>query len=138
MDMLYTYTTHSLFLETNPLPHEPCKPHLLTCCLKTPLYFKSLGCASLLTCTGPQARVGSRGRGRERGSGADREAGLRGMAADEEEEAGVGEGSGHTAKLFHFLIQFIREVGSRSREEKVGDWRPDGLCWRMHESFCTA
>lgn len=36
-----------------------------------------------------------------------------------------------------FLIQFAREMGSQSREQKVGDCLPDGFCCRMQESFCT-
>jgi hypothetical protein len=35
-----------------------------------------------------------------------------------------------------FLIQFAKELGSQSREEKVGECLPDGFCCSMHESLC--
>ncbi len=50
-----------------------------------------------------------------------------------EEEGGV-----VRSKVPVLLIQLAREEGKRSREEKVGDCLPDGLCWRIQDSFSTA
>ncbi len=36
-----------------------------------------------------------------------------------------------------FLIQLTSELESQSREEKVGDCRPEGFCCSMQESFWT-
>ena len=36
-----------------------------------------------------------------------------------------------------FLIQLTRELESHSRDEKVGDCLPEGLCCRIQESFWT-
>lgn len=34
-----------------------------------------------------------------------------------------------------FLIQFAKELGSQSREEKVGECLPDGFCCSIHDSL---
>ena len=44
----------------------------------------------------------------------------------------------HSPRFPVFLILLAREVGRRSKEEKIGDWRPEGRCWRIQESLNTA